>query len=485
MNAPLAEAVLRYAGLGVLPLHTPGHKGGRGAHPLLRRFFTEEGLRADVSLSAELDDLHAPSGCIHAAEELAAEAYGADAAYLMVNGTTGAIHTMLMAALAPGNVLLVPRNVHRSIVGAMILTGVRPVYVQPEIDTRLGIAMGVSRAAVERAVRAHPEARAALLVYPTYYGVATELREIADFLYAHDMLLLVDGAHGAHFAFSEELPPSAMAAGADLSAESTHKLLGSLTQSSMLLARGGRVAAEQIRAASGVLQTTSPNEILLASLDLARAQMTENGAMHLAAAIRCAHELRRRINEIEGLWAFGAEYMGAQGMAALDPLKITVQVMGLGMTGFAAEVELRRRGIAVELADARNVLLLLSYADGAHEAERVYAALRDMAATCAPECMSRGAGSAALIPLPSLPETALAPRDAFFAACESVAVEHAEGRIAAETITFYPPGIPVLAPGDVIDRETLAYLRAMAAIGARVVGAADASLRTLMVIAEG
>ena len=187
MSAPIAEAVLRYAGLGVAPFHTPGHKGGRGAHPLLRRFLTDEGLAADVSLSAELDDLHAPTGCIRAAEDLAAEAYGADAAYFMVNGTTGAVHTMLMAALSPGDTLLVPRNAHRSIVGAMILAGVRPVYLQPEVDTRLGIAMGVSLETVRRAAAAHPEARAALLVYPTYYGVATELGEIAAFLHARGM----------------------------------------------------------------------------------------------------------------------------------------------------------------------------------------------------------------------------------------------------------------------------------------------------------
>ena len=483
MNAPLAEALLRYAGLGVLPCHTPGHKGGRGAHPLLHRFFTEEGLRADVSLSSELDDLHAPTGCIRAAEELAAETYGADAAFFMVNGTTGAVHTMLLAALAPGDVLLVPRNVHRSVVGAMVLTGVRPVYMQPEIDTRLGIAMGVSLRTVERAVCEHPEARAALLVYPTYYGVATELAVIADFLHAQGKLLLVDAAHGAHFAFSDEQPPSAMAAGADLSAESTHKLLGSLTQTSMLLARGGRVPTERIRAASGIVQSTSPNEILLASLDLARAQMAGEGRDCLAAAIRAAEELRRCINEIDGLWAFGAEYMGADGMAALDPLKITVQVAGLGLSGFAAEEELRRRNIACELADARNVLLLLSYADGERETERLFAALRGMAEENAPMCISRGAAS--FLALPPIPETALAPRDAYFARSEYVAVGAAEGRVAAETIVFYPPGIPVLAPGDVIDGATLAYLRAMKAAGARVVGAADASLGTLMVIAKG
>ena len=475
--------MLRYAGLGVLPMHTPGHKGGRGTHPMLRRFFTEEGLRSDVSLSAELDDLHAPTGCIRAAEELAAEAYGADAAYFMVNGTTGAIHTMLMAALAPGETILVPRNVHRSIVGAMILTGVRPIYMQPQIDTQLGIAMGVSLHTVEAAVHEHPEARAVLLVYPTYYGVATELAAIADLLHAQGKLLLVDAAHGAHFAFSDALPPSAMAAGADLAAESTHKLLGSLTQTSMLLARSGRVPTERIRAASGVIQSTSPNEVLLASLDLARAQMAEEGQERLAAAIRAAEELRRNINEIEGLWAFGTEYMGADGMAALDPLKITVQVTGLGLSGFAAEEELRRRNVACELADARNVLFLLSYADGTRETARILAALRSMAEEHAPMCISRGAAS--FLALPPLPETALAPRDAYFARSEHVDVGTAEGRVAAETIVFYPPGIPVLAPGDVIDGATLAYLRAMKAIGARVVGAADASLGTLTVIAKG
>ena len=367
----------------------------------------------------------------------------------------------------------------------MILTGVRPVWLAPAIDTRLGIAMGVSYATVERAVREHPEARAALLIHPTYYGVASELSAIAAHLHAHGMLLLTDSAHGAHFAFAQELPPSAMAAGADLSAESTHKMLGSLTQTSMLLARGGRVPAARIRAASGVLQTTSPNEIFLAALDLAREQMEEEGAERLGTLIHRADDLRRRINEIPGLWAVGAEHMGAPGMAALDRTKLTVQVMGLGMTGFAAEEELRKQGIACEMADARNVLFLLSYADGAQETERLYAALRTMAETCAPLCTSRGAGEAALCALPPLPETALTPREAYFARTEQVSMAHAVGRIAAETIVFYPPGIPVLAPGDVIDAATIRYLQTMRAIGARATGAADASLDTVTVIAKG
>ena len=213
--------------------------------------------------------------------------------------------------------------------------------------------------------------------------------------------------------------------------------------------------------------------------------MEQEGAERLGTLIHRADDLRQRINDIPGLWAFGAEHMGAPGMAALDRTKLTVQVMGLGMTGFAAEEELRRQGIACELADARNVLFLLSYADGAQETERLYAALRMMAETCAPLCTSRGAGEAALCTLPPLPETALTPREAYFARTEHVSVTHAVGRIAAETIVFYPPGIPVLAPGDVIDAATLRYLQTMRAIGARVVGAADASLDTVTVIAKG
>lgn len=484
MKAPIAESLLTYAGLGIAPMHTPGHKGGRGAHPLLRSFLTETGLRADVSLSAELDDLHAPTGCIRAAEELAAETYGADAAYFMINGTTGAVHTMLMAALAPGDTVLVPRNAHRSIVGGLILVGARPVYMRPETDERLGIAMGVSLAEVRRAVSEHPEARAGLFVYPTYYGVANELPKIADFLHERNMLVLTDAAHGAHFAFSDALPPSAMQAGADLSAESTHKTLGSLTQTSMLLARGGRVSAERIRAASGILQSTSPNEILLASLDAARLQMAEEGGARLGAAARDAEALRARINKLPGLRSFGAESMGAPGRAALDPLKVTVSVAGLGLSGFAAEEELRRENIACELSDARNVLFLLSYVDGARETGRIAAALKRMAAR-----RSGAAGAEDAVPglpeMPPLPSVMRTPREAYFARHERVPAARAAGRTAAETIVFYPPGIPVLAPGDAVDTAALSYLREMKAAGAHVVGAADVSLETILVTAEG
>lgn len=230
LRAPIAEAMRAYAADGARAYHTPGHKQGLGAHPLLKALVTEEGLREEVSLMEELDDLHEPTMCIKEAQEMAAALYGADQAYFMINGTTGAIHTMLMGALRPGDAVLVPRNAHRSMIGGIILAGAQPVFLQPEVDERLGIAMGLTEEKIARAIAAHPEAKALACVYPTYYGVTFDLARIAALVHAHDMLLLVDEAHGPHLRFSETLPPQAIDCGADMAAQSTHKILGAMTQ---------------------------------------------------------------------------------------------------------------------------------------------------------------------------------------------------------------------------------------------------------------
>ena len=250
---------------GALAFHTPGHKQGLGAHVLLRELVTEAGLREEVSLMEELDDLHEPTGCIEEAQDLAAALYGADAAFFAVNGTTGAIHAMLVAALSPGDAVLVPRNVHRSVFGGLVLADARPVYIDPIVDEALGIAHGLSTEAVREACRLHPEAKALLLVSPTYYGVASDVRAIAEIVHEAGMALLVDEAHGAHLAFSDDLPESAIAAGADLVAQSTHKLLGAMTQASLLLLREGRIEKERVQRAMSLLTSTSPNYLLLAS----------------------------------------------------------------------------------------------------------------------------------------------------------------------------------------------------------------------------
>ena len=369
-----------YGEAGALAFHTPGHKQGLGAHALLRELVTEAGLREEVSLMEELDDLHEPTGCIEEAQDLAAALYGADAAFFAVNGTTGAIHAMLVAALSPGDAVLVPRNVHRSVFGGLVLSDAHPIYIEPVVDEALGIAHGLSTEAVREACRLHPEAKALLLVSPTYYGVASDVRAIAEIVHEAGMALLVDEAHGAHLAFSEDLPESAIAAGADLVAQSTHKLLGAMTQASLLLLREGRIEKERVQRAMSLLTSTSPNYLLLASLDIARLQMAEAGAAHLARAVGLARKLRREVNATPGLFSFGEERMGGAGAFALDPLKLTVTVTGLGLTGAEAAHILRHEyKIEAELFDAQNVLFLLTYADTEESAGRLLAALRSLA----------------------------------------------------------------------------------------------------------
>lgn len=477
-RAPLAKAVEAYAAEGARPFHTPGHKQGLGAHPRLRQFITPEGLRGDVSLMEELDDLHHPTGCIAEAETLAADLYGAASAYFMVNGTTGAIHTMMLATLSPGDEVLLPRNVHRSVFQGLVLAGAIPVYLPPVMDERLGIALGVTTKTVAKALADHPAAKAVLVVYPNYYGVTFDLSSVTALAHARDVTVLVDEAHGAHLRFSEALPPDALSCGADLVAQSTHKLLGSLTQTSMLFRQGGRVSGEAVRRAAALLSTTSPNYLLLASLDIARLQMAVYGADLIGRAVRLAAGVRRVVNDTPGLWSFGEEYMGRPGAEALDVTKVTVQTAWLGLSGAAAADILRRDyRIACELTDAYNVLFLLTMADGPEEALFLAKSLKDLALRHRRTPLERPR-----ISLPERPPQVAAPREAFFAPSEAVRFSEAAGRVAAEEIAFYPPGIPVLCPGERISHEILSYLREMAALGLRVAGPEDVTLETVRVL---
>ena len=479
-RAPIAEAMRRYAGDGALAFHTPGHKQGLGAHRLLRELVTEEGLREEVSLMAELDDLHAPATCIREAQALAASLYGADAAYFMVNGTTGAIQAMLMAVLRPGDEVLLPRNAHRSVLGAIVLSGAHPVYLQPEVHEGMGIAMGLPPETVAKAVRKHPEARALVMVSPTYYGVASDLRRIAEILHRHGMLLLVDEAHGAHLRFSDDLPPQAMDAGADMAAQSTHKLLGSMTQSSLLLVRKGRVDLGRVQWAAGILQTTSPNQLLLASLDIARLQMAERGEELVGRAVRLSEELRRAVNGTDGLSAFGRECMTTPGASALDVTKVTVSVRGLGMSGAEAEHILRHAyKIQCELADAYHVLFIVSYADTQREVERLRDSLADLAGT-----YRKGSSFSLGCALPETPPQRMTPREAFFFPSVEVDFEKSIGQVSAEQVMFYPPGIPILCPGEEITAECVDYVKRMKALGLKATGAIDIELRSIRVLSS-
>ena len=482
-TAPISDAMEKYAGDGALAFHTPGHKQGQGAHFRLKKLITAEGLRQEVSLMEELDDLHDPQGCIKEAEALAAELWGARETLFMINGTTGAIHAMLLGTLSPGDKVLVPRNAHRSVIGGLILAGAIPVYLHPEIIDSLGIAGPLSLDTVQQAVKENPGVRALVAVHPTYYGMVGDLLAIAEFLHSQNVLLLVDEAHGAHLKFAQQLPDmpkQALALGADVVAQSTHKVLGSLTQTSMLHIGSERVSAVKIREAAALLQSTSPNQLLLASLDIARLQMAEEGQKRLATAVELANWLRQEINMIQGLYCVGREIIGDDGIIALDSTKLTVNIAGIGLTGHQAELILRHKyKIQCELSDNNNLLFIISMADTKVVCEKLLTALRGL-------CGEQGSTAERKLEFPgdllSANKVILSPRQAFFSEQESVEFSNSVGKVAGETVAFYPPGVPVLCPGELITRDLIDSIKKQQSAGRRVVGPRDTTLKYISVI---
>lgn len=478
--APLADAMKRYRLSGALPFHTPGHKQGFGAPDELKELVTAAGLREDVSLMADsgLDDLHCPRGCIREAELLYADLYGAADALFMVNGTTSAIHTMLMATLKPGDEILLPRNVHRSVHGGLVLCGAKPAYITTTVHKRMGVALPLTAAAAIKAINAHPNAKAILLVHPTYYGVASDLQAIVEAAHARGLLVLVDEAHGAHLRFDARLPKDAISCGADLVAQSTHKLLAALTQASVLLVGDSaldRVDLERVRRAMSLLTTTSPSYLLMASLDLARHRAALLGQLGVEFAIRWAGLVRDCTMSSKNLWYL--THNDLPSTMRLDYTKLNAQVDG--MTGVELCAALRRRHIEPELADPRNVLLLLTVADRKATVSPLIDALNDVAAEASRNAV---AGKLPDAPQPRLPRVAMTPREAHFAPCEFVPLQAAVGRVSADEITVYPPGIPALCPGERITPSFVAYARQIAALGLAVTTAGDSTLRRLRVV---
>lgn len=476
-RTPLIEAMRRYVDDGAIAFHTPGHKQGKGIDTSFADLVTPLGLKMEVSLMEELDDLFEPQTCLKEAQDLAAALYEVDATFFMVNGTTGAIQIMLLAALQPGDQVLMPRNVHRSVLGALVLGGLQPVFIEPVFDARLGIEMALEPAAVAKALAANPAVKAVLLVYPTYYGIASDIQKIAELVHAQGKLLLVDNAHGPHLKFSQQLPLDAMQGGADMAAQSTHKILSSLTQTSMLQVCKKRVSLEKVKQLNGILQSTSPNYLLLASLDAARAQMAQQGMELMARTVQLAQWLRQAINQLASLYCPGEEMVGQPGCYAIDSTKLIVNVRALGMTGYAAEAILRHQyKIQCELSDMYNVLFIISLADTMTEAKQLLAALRGL-------LKHRQAGRTVdVTPLPPLPQQVLGPREAAFAAATAVPLAQSAHRTCAETVTFYPPGIPLLYPGERITSEIISYIKQGQAAGAKIVGPADASLKQIKVL---
>jgi arginine decarboxylase len=397
----------------------------------------------------------------------------------------------MMTAVNPGDSIAVPRNSHKSMLGGLVMSGARPIYMQPEVDDDLHMDHCVTPETVARTLEAHPEAAAVYVVSPTYYGVAADLASIERIVHDAGKLLLVDEAWGPHFHFHPDLPLSATQAGADLCINSTHKMLSALSQCAMLHQKGDRVRIDRLKAVLKMFLSTSPNLPLVASLDVARKQMATEGTELLARTIALAEQTRKRINRVEGLYCFGDEMRGRKGVFDIDPTKVAVTVKGLGYTGYEASEILRHRyNIQVELADLFNVVALFTIGTTADAADRLATAFEEMARDDRPVDMYAPSGileqrlGRGNYRLPKIPPMRMLPRDAFLADTEFVKFRESKGRICAETISPYPPGIPVIAPGEEITSELIDYLRLEMKAGVRIQGTYDDLLRTIRVVKE-
>ncbi len=477
-KTPLFSALQVHAAKKPWQFHIPGHKTGKAMDAEFRHFVGDSVLSIDLINIGPLDDLMHPTGIIKEAQELAAEAFGADHTFFSVQGTSGAIMAMIMAVVGPGDEILVPRNIHKSVLTAIILAGAKPYFLQPEVDLHLGIAHGVRVETVAAGLNAHPQVKAVLLINPTYFGVATDLVSIVNLAHERSVAVLVDEAHGVHTHFHERLPLSAMKAGCDLAATSVHKLGGSLTQSSVLNIKEGLVRARHVHSILSMLTTTSTSYVLMASLDTARRQLAVKGHALLEEAINLATSARLRINEIPGLYCFGEEILQSSATFAFDPLKLTIHVADLGLTGYEVEQILREQfTIEVELSDLYNILCIISFGDDDQSVDTLVDALRQLAARELPQTREKHP-----VVVPSTPRLAMSPREAFYAKTEVVALDHAIGRTIADMIMVYPPGIPILLPGEVVTQDNVSYIKTNLEAGLPVQGPDDPTIETVRVV---
>ena len=474
-NAPIYEALERLRKMRVVPFDVPGHKRGRG-NPELARLLGEKCMSMDVNSMKPLDNLCHPVSVIRQAEELAAEAFGAAHAFLMVGGTTSAVQAMVLSVAKRGEKIILPRNVHRSVIGAMVLCGAVPVYVNPQCNDRLGIPLGMTVEDVKRAIEENPDAKAVLVNNPTYYGICSDIKTIVKMAHDHGMYCLADEAHGTHFYFSDQLPVSAMEAGADMAAVSMHKSGGSLTQSSLLLL-GPNMSEGYVRQIINLTQTTSGSYLLLSSLDISRRNLALRGKETFEKVRSYAKYARAEINDIGGYYAFCRELINGNSVYDFDVTKLAVHTLDVGLAGIEVYDLLRDEyDIQIEFGDFGNFLAYLSIGDRKQDIERLVSALAEISRRFGKEKVN-------LMTQEYVdPQVAVSPQDAFYADKEKVELKDAPGRISGEFVMCYPPGIPILAPGERVTQEIREHIEYAREKGCTLTGAEDLEIRYLNVL---
>ena len=474
-RAPIYEALERFREMRVVPFDVPGPKHGRG-NPELTAFLGERCVGVDVNSMKPLDNLCHPISVIREAEDLAADAFGAAHAFLMVGGTTSSVQSMVLSSCKRGDEIILPRNVHRSVINALVLCGAVPVYVNPEVEDRLGISLGMRREQVEKAIKEHPNAVAVLVNNPTYYGICSDLREIVKMAHAAGMLCLADEAHGTHFYFGENMPVSAMAAGADMAAVSMHKSGGSLTQSSLLLI-GPNVSQGHVRQIINLTQTTSGSYLLMSSLDISRRNLALKGRDVFRRVTQMAVYARDEVNAVGGYYAFGKELVDGNAVFDFDATKLSIHTREIGLAGIEVYDILRDEyDIQIEFGDLGNILAYLSIGDRFQEIERLVSALAEIRRRYQRD--SSGLMGQEYID----PVVVATPQEAFYAEKKSVPIGESEGLVCSEFVMCYPPGIPVLAPGERITRDVLDYIAYAKDKGCSLTGPEDPEIKQINVL---
>lgn len=474
-RAPIYEALENFKKRRVVPFDVPGHKRGRG-NPELAKLLGEQCVSLDVNSMKPLDNLCNPVSVIARAEDLMAEAFGAANSFFMVGGTTSAVQSMILSVCKAGDKIILPRNVHKSVINALILCGAIPVYVRPKIHKVIGIALGMEVSEVHDAIEANPDAVAVLVNNPTYYGICSDLKSITDLAHQHGLKVLVDEAHGTHLYFGHNLPISAMAAGADMAAVSMHKSGGSLTQSSCLLLSES-MDRDQVRSIINLTQTTSASYLLLSSLDISRRNLALRGEISFAKVVEMAEYAREEINSIGGYYAYGKELIDNLSVFDYDVTKLCVYTKGIGLTGIEVYDLMRDEyDIQMEFGDIGNIMAYISIGDRIQDIERLVGAFEDI------KRLYQKAPEDLLFVDSVTPEVVYSPQRSFYAEKESIPIEESAGCICGESVMCYPPGIPILAPGELITQKIIDHILYAREKGCSLQGTADPRVDHIQII---
>ena len=474
-QAPIYEALVKLRKKRIVPFDVPGHKRGRG-NPELVELLGEKCVGIDVNSMKPLDNLGHPISIIRDAEELAADAFGAAHAFLMIGGTTSSVQTMILSTCKAGDKIILPRNVHKSAINALVLCGAIPIYIEMSVDPKIGIALGLENDRVAQAIKEHLDAKAILINNPTYYGICSDLKGLTEMAHEAGMMVLVDEAHGAHLHFTDKLPISAMDAGADMAAVSMHKSGGSLTQSSLLLI-GEQMNPEYVRQIINLTQSTSASYLLMASLDISRRNLALRGKESFEKVIELSEYARREINAIGGYYAYSKELIDGVSVCDFDVTKLSVYTQGIGLTGIEIYDLLRDEyDIQIEFGDIGNILAYISIGDRIQDIERLVGALADIKRLYSRDGKDLIAGEYIQ------PELVLSPQEAFYSERKSLTLNESVGQVCGEFVMCYPPGIPILAPGERITREIVDYIQFAKERGCSLQGTEDPEINHINVI---